>query len=92
MLKLKRLAAAFSGYLLAGTIYNVAIAGNHEDSGYVASSSQAMNLQDSEKSTVPLDLKFSRAFGVPADGSWVSPHVSPDPIFLCFIQSFAHVN
>ena len=70
MLKLNRLAAAFYGCLVAITISSVAIADNHEGSTHVASSSLAMGAQQPEKITEPLEVKFSRSFGVPADGSW----------------------
>jgi hypothetical protein len=36
----------------------------------IASSSLAMDAQDSDKTTEPLKVEFSRAFGAPADGSW----------------------
>ena len=70
MLKLNRLAAAFCGCLFAVTISSVAIADNHEGSTLVPSSSLAMGALEPEKITEPLEVKFSRAFGVPADGSW----------------------
>jgi hypothetical protein len=70
MMKLKRLAAAFSSCLFAATIASVVIADNHEGSDSVASSGPAMDAQSSEELTAPLEVKFSRAFGAPADGSW----------------------
>ena len=36
----------------------------------IASSSLAMDAQDADKTTEPLKVEFSRAFGAPADGSW----------------------
>jgi hypothetical protein len=36
----------------------------------IASGSLAMDTGDSETIAAPLDVKFSREFGVPADGSW----------------------
>ncbi|MEH6592048.1 MAG: hypothetical protein V7746_17425 [Halioglobus sp.] len=36
----------------------------------IASNSVVLNAQNAETKTEPLDVKFSRAFGVPADGSW----------------------
>ena len=70
MLKLKRLATAFYACLFAATLSNVAIADNHEGGSPVTSSSLALETQGSEKITAPLEVKFSRAFGAPADGSW----------------------
>ncbi|MGI9284194.1 MAG: hypothetical protein ACR2P1_02295, partial [Pseudomonadales bacterium] len=70
MLKIKRLTAAFFGCLLAATVSNFAIADHHEDSSDDASNGLAPAAQDSEQITAPLEVKFSRAFGAPADGSW----------------------
>ena len=74
MLNQKRLAAAFSGFLFAAAIASVAIADHHEaiadNHDTIAGSGVEMEQKSSEKSTAPLEVKFSRAFGAPADGSW----------------------
>jgi hypothetical protein len=64
-LKLKRLAATFSSCLFAATLSMAAIAENHE-----SSSNEEPGSQGAEKVAAPLEVKFSRAFGAPADGSW----------------------
>ncbi|MEH6571378.1 MAG: hypothetical protein V7709_20010 [Halioglobus sp.] len=69
-MKLKPLAATFSGCLLAATLINVAIANNDEEHGQIGSSGLAMGAPGPQKTTEPLKVKFSRAFGAPADGSW----------------------
>jgi hypothetical protein len=70
MLNLKRLAPSFSSCLLAAIISSVAVAAKNNDAGSIASASLAMGALDSAKVTEPLRVNFSRAFGVPADGSW----------------------
>ncbi len=70
MLKLKRLAAAFSGGLIAAAIVNVALADHHQGDENIAQLSALAEAQSSQKNTAPLKVEFSRAFGAPADGSW----------------------
>jgi len=70
MLKLKRLAAAFASCLFAATIISVAIADNHQGSDDIAGGALDADVQESTEPKAPLEVKFSRAFGAPADGSW----------------------
>jgi len=70
MLKLQRLVGAFAGCLFAVILFNSAIAGNNESLGEVGDNALASEVQSHEQTQVPLDVKFSRAFGAPADGSW----------------------
>jgi len=61
MLKLKKLTAALSSCLLAATLSSAAFAA---DEVTTAAKSSAISADEA------LDVKFSRAFGAPADGSW----------------------
>jgi len=61
MLKLKKLTAALSSCLLAATLSSAAFAA---DEVTTAAKSSAISAGEA------LDVKFSRAFGAPADGSW----------------------
>ena len=70
MLKLKRLVGTFAGCLLAIILFTAASAENDELLGDVGDNRPAIAAQNYEKTQVPLDVRFSRAFGAPADGSW----------------------
>ena len=69
MLKLKRLVATFSASLFAVAVANVTIADNHQG-GADVSSGLPQETHSPEQNAEPLEVKFSRAFGAPADGSW----------------------
>lgn len=78
MLKLRRLAAPFYGCFFAAYLSTPSIAENHENSR-----KELQGTQRTEDVVVPLEVKFSRAFGVPADGSWdglFSPDNVLDPV------------
>ena len=76
MSRLERLATAASGFLLAASflfaasIAGVAIADHHHVSESDGADQTVVEPQSSGKVTKPLNVKFSRAFGAPADGSW----------------------
>jgi hypothetical protein len=67
---MERLVSTSFAYLLAATLCGVATADHHEDSNHDAADRLAMGMQGSEQFPKPLEVKFTRAFGAPADGSW----------------------
>ena len=51
-------------------LFFITLAASIASSTFIASSTLAMDAPGPEKTTEALEIKFSRAFGAPADGSW----------------------